>query len=203
MEDKNKLLQELKLKGHEFNSIHDLFKQYALDDQVVEVILQYLPFIYKESLGSGDQLVRSLFSAKAAFNPEVLIDLFENSAYNEQIKSSIGLVLAKAKTFNISDWIKDQLLSKPYAFERAALMDGLECKSGISTPESLVDFLKLIYDKYWWFESYQKMYKKYAQKEDILFLEEKIDHTNKRMVKEISKVIEGIRLRKKSYKTLK
>ncbi|MBO9563696.1 MAG: hypothetical protein J7621_13020 [Niastella sp.] len=199
-EAKEQLLNEINSKGHKLSNIKDIYSQDILDSHTVEIILKWLPLIYQESLGSGELLVRSLFSAKTPFNPTVLIDLFINSSYNQTIKSTIGLVLAKANTLDISNWLLDQILNKDYSFERAALIDGLENKARITTVDSLIEVLQTIFNKYWWFESYQKLFKKYGRKEDIQFLKSKIDKLDKRMVREISNVINAIDKRVRIHK---
>jgi len=155
----------------------------------------------------------------------VLINLFENSNYNKSIKWTIAYVLAIAKTDDISFWIKEQLLNKESTFERDGLIYGLEAKAGIKDTIELMEILKKLFDKYFISDTFQKIFKKYANKEeDIEFLRVKIEKpilddykayiqvtdnylsenkakdANKRYNKEILKLIEGIENRKKSYK---
>jgi len=218
------MIKELTELGYTYKDINDIYK-YILPPQAVEIILKWLPEIYKDHLGSGEHLVRSLISTEQPFNPEVLINLFENSNYNKSIKCTIAYVLAIAKTDDISFWIKEQLLNKESTFQRVGLVHGLEAKAGIKDTMELMVMLKKLFDKYFFFESFQKIFKKYANKEeDIEFLRVKIEKpimndfkayiqetdkflnenkakdANKRYNKEILKLIEGIENRKRDYK---
>ncbi|RPE08432.1 hypothetical protein EGT74_15395 [Chitinophaga lutea] len=62
-----------------------------------------------------------------------------------------------------------------------------------------MEFLQLIFEKYpmnWMFD----LYKKYANEEDIVFLQNKLEAVDSKLKKEITKLIEAIRKRKKIYK---
>lgn len=193
------MLKELEEAGHKYRDIDEIFKQRKISLHAVKVILKWLPDIYVEHLGSGDQLVRSLISAEEPFDPAILIDLFETSDYNFSIKGGIAIVLSYAKTVDISDWIKEQLLNKPYSLERVGLVPGLEKKGGFNSSEELIKFLGLIFDKYsmnWLFD----IYKKYADEDDIDFLLDKMNIADAKKKKEISKLIIAIQKRKKVYK---
>lgn len=216
----DKFLNELKAQGCGYQSIHEIFRQRSLTQNVVELILQWLPSIYEEHLGSGDQLVRALISASKPYDPAVLIDLFENSSYNNTIKWGIAHVLSVSKTRDISVWIKDQLLSHESSFEREGLMEGLVRKAGIKDRSVLMSALKELFDKYCYFEGFMKLFMKYGSKEDISFLQEKLHNPNlsdylkfmqnadavlgmnrskqaaKIYQREVTKVIDGIKKRK-------
>lgn len=217
---KDKMFEELKTAGYTYKDVNDIYKQ-KLPAKVVEIILKWLPKIYQEHIGSGEQLTRSLISAQEPFDPSVLINLFENSNYNKQLKWTMAYVLAISKTYDISGWMMNQLLDKESSFERDGLISGLTIKAGINDKKELTSVLKKLFDKYCYFEDYLKLFQKYADKEDISFLEEKIKNPNikdflnyvkaadsalgenkaknalKRFEKDILKVIEGIKKRKK------
>lgn len=223
-EAKKSMLKELELLGYCYSNIHDIYKQKKLPPDIVDVMLDWLPDIYNEHLGSGDQLVRSLISADKAFDPSILINLFENNSLNDAIKWGIGHVLAVAKTKDISGWIQDQLLNQNYTFYRSSLLNSLEKKAGIKDAAELMIFLKKIFDKYAYFETYQKLFKKYADDNDIPFLEKKLLRPNfteylayeekstfmfaenkmknisLKFQKEISKLIQAIKARKVIHK---
>jgi hypothetical protein len=217
-----KLIRELKSTGHNYKGIADIFK-HTLPAKVVEVILKWLPEIYEEHLGSGEMLVRSLISAEEPFDPCPLIDIFENSHHNKVIKCTIGYVLAISKTYDISIWIRKQLLDKEPSFERAGLLDGILTKMGVKDRLELMQVLKILFDKYFRFQTFQDLYKKYSNKEeDLIFLEEKIEnpelefykafiaeadkyfndnkakHAHKQYEREVNKLIERIIKKKKS-----
>lgn len=226
MVDSKKMLKELAAAGCKYSDIDHIFKQKEIGSEAVDIILKWLPRIYKEHFGSGDHLVRSLLSAKEAYDPSVLIELFEWEFLNHVVRWSIGFVLAKSKTFDISEWMKDQLLDKKYSFERSAFIEGLIVKSGIKDRLDLMEILKKIFDKYFNFESYQKLYKKYASIDDVPFLEHKLANPNftlyiegsnktssiffndtakklpQKFEKEISRLIKGIREKKKFITSL-
>jgi hypothetical protein len=190
------MLNELALFGYNYADINEIHNQKTLEPKAVEIILRWLPAIYEDGLGSGEHLVRSLIGAKEEFNPEVLIDLFENSDYNETIKCTIAYVLAISKTYNIADWMLNELINKGYAFERSGLLFGLTTKASITSTGNLIEVLKKLFDNYWEFEIYLKLFKKYGRKDDIPFLESKIKNGNKKIKNEISKIIEAIQKRK-------
>jgi hypothetical protein len=134
--------------------------------------------MYKDHLGSGEHLVRALISAQEPFDPAVLIDLFENSNYNEAIKWTLAYVLSISKTYDISTWLRNELLNNESSFERDGLIYDLTTKAGIKDVEELMFVLKKLFDKYCYFEGYLKLFGRYASKDDIVFLLKKIGATN-------------------------
>ncbi len=198
----SELVSDLNNKGYNYSGINHLFKQ---DDplplEVVNVILKWLPKVYEEHLGSGECLVRSLISAGEPFDPSVLIDLFENSDLNETIKCTIAYVISISKTTNVTDWLKSQLLNEEHSFGRAGLLDGIVPKGGFKTKDELREFLKAIFDKYAYYEYLQKLFQKYGSKDDVQFLEENASTmSNKRTAREVLKVAEKIRNKKREAK---
>lgn len=174
----SKFLNELKAQEYNYRSIHEIYKEKELNQKVVELILKWLPSVYEEDLGSGDQLVRSLISASKPYDPTVLIDLFENSSFNKTIKWGIAYVLSVSKTYDISDWIKDQLLNRESSFERDGLIEGLVKKGGIKDRIELMSILKELFDKYCYFEGFMKLFMKYGGKDDVSFLQERLQNPN-------------------------
>lgn len=103
-------------------------------------------------------------------------------------------------------------------------MDGLVNKAGIKDREEFMQVLKVLFDKYSRFETYLKLYQKYAEADDIPFLEEKLkqpdltsyreyaiyadahfggkqaNKVEKQFSREISKLIESIKKRKRRYR---
>ncbi|MFT3822864.1 MAG: hypothetical protein QM731_03045 [Chitinophagaceae bacterium] len=217
------LINDLRLAGYSYTGINDLFNQPTLPLKAVEIILQHLPAVYAEHLGSGEHLVRSLISAEQPFDPTVLIKLFEESSYNMSIKCTIAYVLAISKTHDISGWMKEQLLQRQSSFERSGLLDGIAKKAAIKDREEFMETLRALFDKYCRFETYLKLYQRYATTDDIPFLEEKLkqpdltiyreyaiqadklfggNQTRKaeqRFTSEVSKLIEAIKKRKRHY----
>jgi hypothetical protein len=196
------LIDELESKGYHFEDIDHLKEQNEpLPLEVIEIILKWLPKIYDEHLGAGDCLVRSLISAGEEFDPFILIDLFENSHHNKSIKWGIAYVLAVSKTYNITNWLKNQLFIEPPSFEGAGFIWGLVPKGGFKTKAELIEFLKAIFSKYAYYDSFLKLFQKYGSKEDIPFLEQEAAlQTNKKTEKEILKVVDKIRNRKREAK---
>lgn len=193
------MLKELEEAGYKYRDIHEIFKQKKIASEVVQIILKWLPDIYAEHLGSGDQLVRSLISAEEPFDPTRLLDLFETGDYNFAIKSGIAIVLIYAPTDSIEDWIKSQLINEPYALERMDLVSGLDRKGGFKSKHELLNFTRLIFDKYP-INAFFDIYKKYADEDDIDFLLDKMNIADAKKKKEISKLIIAIQKRKKVYK---
>ena len=134
-------------------------------------------------------------AAKEPFNPTTLIELFENSKFNFSIKSGIGFTLALAKTFDISNWLRDQLLNKDYSLERNALVYGLVKKGGFRNNEELKKFIKKIFDKYH-NDEIMRIFRKLGDKNDLVFLEEKSRSADNKLGKEINKVMEKIRAKR-------
>src|SRR5687767_14301481 len=125
------LFDELKNAGFKFRGINHLYKQQNfLPLKACNIILKWLPDIYKEHIGSGECLVRSLICPTDAYNPKVLIDLFENGDLNDTLKCTIGYVLSISNTTDIREWLLHQLLDKEHAFARAGLLNGIVPKGG-------------------------------------------------------------------------
>jgi len=112
------------------------------------------------------------------------------------MKSGPGAVLDYALTFDISEWLRDQVLNHEYAFERNILLLGLPLKGGFERAEDLTAFLKLIFDKYPMPIGF-KLFKKYGSIDDIPFLRFQLDQVDKKLAKEISKLISAIEARKR------
>lgn len=193
------LVNELKSVGFKFRDINHLFKQNdPLPLEACNIILKWLPEIYNEHIGSGECLVRSLISAGEPFDPAILIDLFENSDLNETLKCTIGYVLSISKTTTIRNWLLKQLLNKEHSFARAGLLDGIVPKGGFETKEALRDFLFQIFDKYSYYETFQKLVQRYSSASDIPFIEQKAKGADtKRKARELLKVVDKIRTRKR------
>ena len=166
------LIKELKKMGFNYRNSEDIYKV-KLYPPVPEIILKWLPLVYSQHLGTGDILVRSLISSVEPFQSKALVDLFENSDYNEVVKWSIGYVLSISKTEDISNWILDQLLNKDSSFSRSSFLYAIEKKVDFKSKEEVMKLLKNIFDKYFYFENYKKIYKKYSELEDIKFLLQK------------------------------
>src|SRR6266700_1130687 len=181
------LINELKKAGFKYIDINDLFKQKELPKEAVDIILKWFPEVYKDHLGSGDHLVRSLISAKDPFDPAALISFFESNIYNHTVMWGIAHVLATANTIDISEWIKDQLLKEVKSFERAGLVRGLFYKGNCKSNNELRRFLKLIFDKYPL--EVLELFKKVGTKDDITFLEQKAKNSDKKLSREIEKII--------------
>lgn len=193
------MLKELETAGFKYYDANYIFKKKELQPEEVTIILKWLPDIYKEHIGTGDILARSLISAKEPFDPAVIINLFDSDFINSSMKSGPGAVLAYAPTFDISEWLRDQFLNHEYAFERNILLLGLPMKGGFEKVEDLTTFLKLIFEKYpmpIWF----KVFKKYGSIDDIPFLRSKMDQVDKNVAKELLKLISAIEGKKKKPK---
>ncbi len=89
------LLGELEKNGFSYDDIDDLDNHIDFYSPiVVEIILRWLPHVYDEHLGSGICVARSLINGTMqAYDPAILIDLFENSNHNASIKSGIDMFL--------------------------------------------------------------------------------------------------------------
>ena len=71
------ILQELKEKGYKYKDAMDLYHKNDIEEEVINVILKWLPEAYTDHHGTADILVRSLIGAKEPFDPSILIKLFE------------------------------------------------------------------------------------------------------------------------------
>jgi hypothetical protein len=191
------LFDELKRAGYKFSGINHLYKQQGfLSLEACNIILKWLPEIYKERIGSGECLVRSLICPSDTYNPEVLIDLFENSDLNETLKSTIGYVLSISNTTDIKEWLLHQLSDNEHSFARAGLLNGIVKKGDFKTKEEVKHFLFQIFDKYSHYETFQKLVQKYSVMSDIPYIERKANEAdNKRKSRELMKVAEKIRIR--------
>lgn len=200
MEKNNKhraiILKDLKSKGFKYKNVDEIFKQSKLEVEEVTTILKWLPKVYMENYGAADILVRSLISAIQPFDPSILIALFDNTDLNFSLKSGIALVLATARTTDISEWIIDQLLNKEYALERVLLTLAVPTKCGFTTNAEIMNFLRLIFDKYHE-ASVQKFFKKYGKSEDALFLRKKIPLMEKTYQRKFEKIAEAIEAKEK------
>ncbi|UYQ95589.1 hypothetical protein MKQ68_10800 [Chitinophaga horti] len=187
------LISELSTMGFSYDGIDDIYKQKSLPHDVVRAILRSFKNVYQEHLGSGDHLLRSLISADEPFDPTIIIDFFEENTYNMSVMWGVAYVLAMAKTYDIGEWLKNQLLKEPPTFERQGLVYGLIEKGGFKDSAELKSFLEKIFPKYPF--AVIELYKKVGSKEDALFLEGQRNNYNSDVNKEIDKLI--VRLGKK------
>jgi len=185
-------LAELQELGYYYPDINTIYKQKNLASYEVEIILKWIPNIYIEHLGSGDQLVRSLISTEEPFNPEPLIKFFEKNIYNSSVMWGVAHVLAVSNTYDISNWIKNQLLNEHYTFQRSGLLPGIVNKVHFNSSEERIIFLKKIFLKYLPGDYMFKLFKKYGMKSDITFLEKEKAKACKKISDEIEKVITEI-----------
>jgi hypothetical protein len=188
------LIRELSKLGYRYKHIDDIYKQKSLPPAVVAVILKWFERVYEEHLGSGDQLVRSLISSAEPFDPTVLIDFFEKNKYNKSIMWGVGYVIAVAKTFEISKWLREQIKNEHPTFEREALVYGLPEKGNFSSITDLKSFLQDIFPKYPL--AVLELYKKIGKKDDVIFFESQKGLCTPDVNKEIDKLIK--RLTKKA-----
>lgn len=199
MVTKEKLLEKLRILGYTYPDVQTIFKAKILPSEVVAIILDSLEDIYKQHLGSGDQLVRSLISAEEPFDPTELIRLYEKGNYNDSVKDGIGIVLSHAPTFPIDIWLKDQLENRPSGFHRISLIYGLEKKAGFTNVDDLMNFCQTLFDKYR-YDALFGIFKRYARDVDVAFLQSKEQEINDpKGKKEIQKLIGLIEKRKKKY----
>ena len=194
------LISDLNNAGYHFRDINHLYKQdNYLPIGAINIILRWLPEIYKEHLGSGECLVRSLICQSDQYNPAVLINLFENSELNETLKNTIGHVLSFSNTTAIKDWLLSQLLDKEHSFGRAGLLGGIVPKGDFKTKDELKKFLFEIFDKYSYYETFQKLVQRYSSTDDIYFIEQKAQEANTiAKARQLMKVAEKIRTRKRT-----
>lgn len=171
----NDIIKDLSKLGLTFKDLNEVAKKKKLQPEPVNVILKWLPKLYaNKEYGLADILVRSLIFATDAFDPQILISLFDEANLNTSLKYGIGIALAHSKTTDISNWMRNQLLSRDYSFAKHALLGGLNNKGRFSNEKELVNFLKKIFDKYHDTEVL-KLFKKFGSEEDIKFLMQKID----------------------------
>lgn len=186
-----KVLEELKEVGCDYQDVEAIFKNDKLLPIEVEIILRYLPSIYREHVGTGDVLVRSLLSATKPINPKVLIDLYDNSDLNSCLKWSVGYVIAKARTTDVSDWLKARLLENS-TFQSSSLINAINKKLVFQSDKNLKTFIRNIFDGYIKFEAYQKLLVKYLNKDDRDFILDKCANLPEKLKKECLKVISKI-----------
>lgn len=186
----NGLISELKKNGHKYKDVDDIFRSKSLKPVEVNLILKWLPKIYEEELGAGVILVQSLRLAKEPFDPNILIELFEESSLNATVKSGIGYAIVLSKTGDISAWIKKRLLSKKVAFENGALVRGLPGRGEFKNRDDLKQFLELIFPKYP--IAVLEIYDKIGSNDDVDFLLEQIKIADKKLSKEIEKTLKKI-----------
>lgn len=182
------MLQELKGIGYGYKDAMDLYQSNELEKDVVKVILKWLPEAYSEHYGTADILTRSLIGAKEPFDPAILINLFDNTDLNFSLKDGIARALVYSKTGDISEWLKDQLSNKEYALERITLVQGLNNKGRFATEKDLMNFLKKIFRKYH-DKEVLKLFEKFGDPTDILFLRQTATVMDNKVVKQITKVI--------------
>lgn len=167
-----KMLQELKEFGYKYRNSNSIFRSKNIEVEEANIILKYLPLIYKESLGCGEILVRSLLSVAHEFDPKILIDLYSNSELNPTIKWTIAYVISKAKTSDIELWLRDQLLATP-TFQSSAFLWAVDKKIRFNDAESLRSFLKKLFNSYCSSDVYQKLLKKHLLADDSEFVLQK------------------------------
>ncbi len=184
----NSLLTDLKGKGYRYRNVDKIFEQKTLQAEEVEVILKWLEPIYSEDVATADTLVRSLVSAKHAFDPSLLIRLFDESDLNFHLKGGIGVALAYGRTTDISAWLRKKLGKEPFAPENWVLIEGLFTKGGFTDVNDYMSFMRSIFDKYH-NESVLKIFAKYGNKEDIKFLEERAKTVDSKLAKKINTLL--------------
>jgi hypothetical protein len=182
------LLKELKDQGFQYRNVNKIFDRKELQPDEVEIIIKWLVRIYEEDVGAADTLVRSLVSAKRAFDPSVLISLFDKSDLNFYLKSGIGIALAHGKTTDISQWLRNKLLNEPFAEENYSLIGGLFEKGKFKDVNDYMLFMRSIFDKYA-SEVLLKIFDKYGSKDDMKFLQEKAARLDIKLTKKINLII--------------
>lgn len=188
--EESEMIGELKKAGFNYVNSVTIFKKASLDLPAVNIILKWIPLIYGEDPGAAHYLVRALVRSREAFDPSVLIDLFENSDLNFSLKGGIGFTLVLAKTTDLSAWIKKQLLEEEYKLERCSLIPGLETKARFNSREELVDFLVRIFEKYYSNNDFIRLVKKYGDKNTFLLIKERtLTNKNTKAIREIEKVL--------------
>lgn len=173
------------------------FSKKPLPPDVVNVILKWLPRIYEEHIGSGEHLIRALVFTESEFEPKVIIDLFENSNYNSSLKWTMAHVLSISRVGDISKYITDQLFNKPATFERAGFLSSFEVNANFDTKDELINGIKKVFEKYSFFERIFLLFKKYGTLEDIPFLQDQLAKSDSKRGKEIKKIIESIKNKKR------
>jgi hypothetical protein len=110
-------------------------------------------------------------------------------------------VLSVSNTLDITDWLRHQLLFEEHSFKRAGLLSGILTKCKLEDRNGLLSFLKAIFDRYAYYEDFQKLFQKYGSIDDIPFLEQKLSTLdNKVTARQITKVIEKLKNKKRIAK---
>ncbi len=187
------MLDELRKKGFKYRSVDHIYSGMKIAPEEVGIIAKWLPEIYLEHPGTGDLLCRSLKFTNEPFDSGFLIGLFESPDYDLSIKWGIGNTIMLSKTKDVSGWVKDQLLNKPYSLERTSLFDNLLKKGVFKDKQELIGFLKKVFDKYKNYDEYLKIFEKNSTKEDVEFLRKKAKEIiesklNKKLLKMIEKI---------------
>lgn len=183
------------LKHATIDKLH--YSKRPLPPDVVNVILKWLPKIYEEHIGSGEHLIRALVFTETDFDPQTIIKLFEDSDYNSSLKWTMAYVLSISRVGDISNYIRDQLFNKSTNFEREGFIYSFEINANFSSKKELMTALKKIFYEYIFFQSIFLLFKKYGQIEDIPFLMDQLKVVDKKKGKEIEKLIESIKKRKR------
>ncbi len=169
-----RLLDEISLLGYERPSVNLLHHTTTiLEEDVVDLILKWLPLIYKERVATGNHLAWALLNTRQSFKPDVLIDLYENSDLNETLKQTIAHILSAGKVNNISTFLREKLLNEKMSLASAGFLSAIEGNCNFKSRFELMEFVKLIFDKFFFYESIEKIYGKYGWKDDIAFLEKR------------------------------
>ncbi len=195
-----KMLDEIAALGYERPTIDLLHHTITpLSVPVVEIIIRSLPCVYHEHIGSGEHLVRALINTQEDFNPEVLIDLYENSVLNEGLKQTIAHVISISKVGDVSGYVRKSLLNKPASHASAGYLSALTANCKFSTRDELMEFLKLIFYKFSYYEEVFRLFKRYGRMIDIPFLKEGINNNNdnRKLSNSLVKVIDAIQNRKR------
>lgn len=198
--NEKKFILELKSIGFIYKDIFNLpIWDEFLDPTVINCILKWLPLCLKENLANGTRMCNSLLAAREPFDPYTLIEIFERNEYSSGVLSTIAISLAEGNTYDISEWIKNELLNKPYDFKRTALLNAVTIKLGIKRKEDCITFLKQVFDKYHEVPYYITLFKYFANTDsDISYLESKLINIEKKEnKKQIIKLIKNIKERKK------
>ena len=189
------LISKINSLGYSFYDLNSIHIQKSISLDIVNLILEFIPKLFEEHIGTGIVACLCLNKSKNTFDASVLMKLFENENFNAGAKSSIGFIIADAKTHDISKWLIKQMLDKHCVHEKAALIHALPKKAGFKTDLELIQFCKIIFDKYIIYDDLFKIFKKYATKEDIDFLQMKLLTVDKPVEKKILKLINLIQLK--------
>ncbi len=187
-----KIVEELSKIGFDYYDLNAVSTKQNLEIKEVEILLKWLARLYDEHLGEAGLATRCLVNAKDKFNPEVLLKLFERKDFDFSTKSVIGFTIIKAKTIDISEWIKNQLLHTEFGLEKISLVWGLPRKKIFKGQEDLMHFLTLIFDKYANTDEFLNLIKRFATKRDLPFLVAKVEIIDPKKIKLYNKIILNI-----------